>query len=339
MADTPAAASPTCVDEPPSGNNIGSLKCPDVAKSVAFRFTGQPQTHLVTLDCGLPAPPPGPDGEPAEPIVRENCVFQIEACGGQGKSYGGRGGFISATIEALPTTTLYIYVGGWGDVFNGGGSGSCGGADAGFNCIRGGGGTDIRTESGGADGSNNLESRLVVAGGGGAGGNCQPRCSGGNGGGVVGARGQNPRTREAGYNGNGKGGTQTTGGACSKSGFQWTGPKAPCNGKLGKGGKSGKAGVGGAGGGGYYGGGAGVFTGGGGSSWSSGIITANTQGDSRCVGNGVLYITPLDQTGLPPSQEPTTGPTLPTMAPSEPTFWPTHTPKPTRISRRHVPTD
>ena len=311
---------PTCIDIP------GTLfMCPQPF-SQKFLYTGSPQTYVVPNDCGLP-PTTDAEGATIEPEARERCIFQIDACGGQGKSYGGRGGFISSMIEAEPGQTLYVYVGGYGQTFNGGGSGACKRASD-VNCIRGGGGTDIRSGS-------ELDTRLVVAGGGGAGGNCDPKCPGGNGGGAQGKQGANPRQRPKGQNFNGKGGTQVKGGACS-NGFTFTGLEAPCHGRLGQGGTSAQAGVGGAGGGGYYGGGAGILTGGGGSSWSSGTILQNVQGDGRCQGNGVLYMTPLELKELPPTLEPTEGPTDPTMEPSKPTYWPTHTPRPSKPPRlRH----
>jgi len=312
------AAAPNCVKAKPDPTGYTTtLACPSPT-SFSFYFTGAPATFVVPSDCGLP------QAEGAEPPAEPptECFFRVDACGGQGASWGGHGGFISSTISAAPGSSLFVYVGGIGNTFNGGGSG----AGTSAVPINGGGATDVRTENGGPTGAQNLASRLVVAGGGGAGSNCRPICRGGAGGGWVGGKGKyvntNPRVMP-----NGRGGTQAAGGECS-SGFAPS-AVAAATGALGLGG----ANVGGgAGGGGWYGGGAGWGAGGGGSSGSAPettSVSAITQGDARCKGNGALFLTPLEISALPAGG--LTAPPPPTTEPSPvPTHWPSRAPRPTK---------
>lgn len=170
------------------------------------------------------------------------------------------------------------------------------GGDIGTSFANGGGGTDLRTTAGNADGGfAGADSRQVVAGAGG-GGDC---FTGGAGGGLVGQAGH-------GYNGaqyNPQGGGQTSGGAGS---LYYEGCPA---GALWQGGGNSSKGAGGGGGGGYYGGGSedlGSSAGGSSHVVPAGTILFNSQGDARCAGNGVLYVTPM---GLyAPSPVPTTLP-------------------------------
>lgn len=318
-----ASSQPQCESVPASGDNIGTLACPN-DDSMRFQYTGAPQVYSVdATTCNLPQPKVAEGEELPPPVERENCFFSVSACGAQGDSYGGRGGYIEATIMVAPGATLYVYVGGWGKTFNGGGYGG----KAGRLSINGGGGTDVRLENGGPTGSTNLESRLVVAGGGGAGGNCRPSCPGGAGGGFTGQKGQFPNPGGRNQVPNGRGGGQADGGS---AGSGLGSGKEAGMGAFGKGGS--RAG-GGAGGGGWYGGGAGFVCGGGGSSWSKGVISANIQGDARCRGNGALFITPLDIKEMPPSLEPTPSPTHPTYEPTAPT------PRPSRVKRLRSPTE
>ena len=136
-----------------------------------FSYTGAAQTYTV---------PPGV------------ALLTISACGAQPSAGApaGKGGFIKAWISVTEGTTLYVYVGGTGGYNGGGGKGYMGG-----------GGTDIRSASGGSDGSTNTNTRLVVAGGGGA------NSCGGAGGGLTGQGGTNSDGGR-----NGAGGTQTSGG-------------------------------------------------------------------------------------------------------------------------------
>ena len=154
-----------------------------------------------------------------------------------------------------------------------------------------GGGTDLRTKYGGTDGSENLDSRLVVAGGSGGG------TFGGDGGGLVGQSGRYVYSSLV-----GQGGTQTAGGAGSER----------CSNSLGslwKGGSCWKGPSSGGGGGGYFGGGAGYMGGGGGSSYviSTGVVLENVRGDPRCSDKGSLYITV--QSALPAAPLPVQSPT------------------------------
>ncbi|MEY4417629.1 MAG: hypothetical protein RIQ88_67 [Actinomycetota bacterium] len=178
-------------------------------------------------------------------------TMSISLSGAQGGRSGGTGTKLNATLRTVPTTPLYIFVGGQGSSgnnaaggFNGGGSAGAGHGDEGS----GGGATDIRTGL-------LLTDRFAVAAGG-----------GGTGGWVGGAGGNgNATTGGAGGNGQGTGGgggTPSAGGAAGISyGANTSNPTA---GSLGQGGNGGSANTpgstvagGGGGGGGYYGGGGG----------------------------------------------------------------------------------
>jgi len=208
----------------------------------------------------------------------------VDLCGGEGygqlnhqfNAVGGLGGYVSAlipTAELKDVKSLFIYVGGWGSTgttFNGAGQSGYG--------FMGGGGTDIRTMSGGTDGSANVTSRIVVAGGGGAAHVAWAGGPGGNGGGLVGGKGSATGASNC------PGGSQEGPGADGSDGW------ANCYGAgLWQGGSCTNAKGGG---GGYYGGAGCPGPGGGGSSYINPnyTILANIQGDPRCSHSGVVHI-------------------------------------------------
>jgi hypothetical protein len=223
-------------------------------------------------------------------------TMTMSIAGAQGGRSGGNGSRTTATFKTIPTTPLYIYVGGQGSSgnaaaggFNGGGAAGSGHNDEGS----GGGATDIRT-------STLLADRIAVAGGG-----------GGTGGWVGGAGGSGASTTgNPGGNGQGLGGgagTPTAGGSGGTSNGTLTSSGAA--GALGVGGQGGSANNpsnsvagGGGGGGGYYGGGGGGadtdptgVDGGGGGSGSSFTNSTRFQSIGYAVawqpGNGAASIT------------------------------------------------
>jgi hypothetical protein len=182
----------------------------------------------------------------------------IQAFGAQGGTLAnsvntsGDGGSVTATIPVTPGEMLFVYVGGQGVAassgvpgaggFNGGGAG--GGAPTTLVGAGGGGASDVR------QGGNGLNNRVVVAGGGGGG---SVTDLGGWGGYPDGECGTGCLP------GDGRGGTQTSGGA-GGSGIEGGNPGTA--GTFGVGGTGGSGGTivwigGGGGGGGYYGGGGG----------------------------------------------------------------------------------
>jgi hypothetical protein len=178
-------------------------------------------------------------------------TMSVSLAGAQGGRSGGNGTKTVGTFRTIPTTPLFIYVGGQGSSgngaaggFNGGGAAGSGHNDEGS----GGGATDIRT-------STSLADRIAVAGGGGG--------TGGWVGGVGGPAGS--ATGSPGGNGQGLGGgggTATAGGTGGTSNGALTTPGT--SGALGVGGVGGSANNpsnsvagGGGGGGGYFGGGGG----------------------------------------------------------------------------------
>lgn len=201
---------------------------------------------------------------------------------------------MQAIINVTPGQVLNIYVGGRG---HGGTAGctSCANPAPGWNggggglyaickAGTGGGATDIRTGTA-------LNTRILVAGGGGGAGNGISYCGGGEGGAGGGLTGGNGNLIAclADQVQNGKGGSQTSGGAggciygnCASAG------------SLGTGGNAGNYGgnYGGAGGGGYYGGGGSTGNGGagGGSSYlAAGTLINNVQGYAS--GDGSVSLT------------------------------------------------
>ncbi len=254
------------------------------AQTVTFNFTGSVQTYTVP------------------PSVTTINVTVLGAKGGTGPSaMGGLGGSVQATIPVTPGEILNIYVGQVGinnvlsspPVYNGGGgvySYSSGGTAG-----TGGGASDIRR----TPYANN--DRLVVAGGGGGGG--YSNTIGGHGGGLI---GQDGVTISNWPNANGKGGTQSVGGAggiacCSC-------PSYTTSGTFAQGGNgSGDGAGGGGGGGGYYGGGGACFSGGGGgSSYTNQTVTAVVHAQGFQNGAGQVVITP-GQNCTPPAPASITG--------------------------------
>jgi len=243
------------------------------AASTAFKYTGDVQKYVV---------PPG------------TTSIQIDACGAASGGEVGtsgtpsfvtaNGGYIRTKLSVSAGSTLYIYVGGSSAVSASSSSPAKGGYNGGgiafitngenLGKSVGGGATDVRTENGGQWGEASLDSRLAVAGGAGV---ASITFTAGGGGGLVGGDGSDGNGAAG-----GKGGSQSAAGASLSS----------CSpvGTLGLGGSCAGSGCG-AGGGGYYGGGASAFAGGGGSSYTSTVFLANNVGDSRCSGDGVLYIT------------------------------------------------
>lgn len=178
-------------------------------------------------------------------------TMSMVLAGAQGGRGGGNGAKTTATFRTIPTTPLYVYVGGQGSSgngaaggFNGGGQAGSGHGDEGS----GGGATDVRT-------STLLADRIAVAGGGGGTGGWV----GAIGGAAAGTTGGSGAT---GQGAGGGGGTGLAGGVGGSSNGAATTPGTA--GALGQGGQGGSANTpggtvagGGGGGGGYYGGGGG----------------------------------------------------------------------------------
>lgn len=309
------------------GTDVGGVSL-DASGNIIVSDYGSKSTHLYTPRLPLFQPPFAPPvstifsytGAKQTYTVPANTFFlQIDACGGEGGQGGAGyvgnapGGYIQSRIPVTPGSTLHIYVGGSGNTgsttggYNGGGSST-------YSNSNGGGGTDIRTGDGGTTGSDNTDTRIVVAGG--AGGNANfdltttlsTDLGGGNkGGGLVGGAGRSGTatpacasaggvcTVSAGYisGWGGQGGSQTAGGLPTTDCTDF-GTGAGCNPGLFWAGASTTSGRGG--GGGLWGGGAGSgnTAAGGGSSYTiaTGTIVQNVQGDSRCVGNGFLAVSP-----------------------------------------------
>ena len=229
-----------------------------------------------------------------------NGTYRLETWGAQGGNDGGNGGYSVGTATLTANETIYVVVGGQGDTFNGGGSGS----------INGGGATHIATTNFGE--LKNYESKisdlLIVAGGGGGQGTFVwgPNPAGGAGGGLSGDDGIATYS-----SGNGAGGTQSEGGR--KGGTGGGGCGASTAGSFGQGGSGGSesGGYSGSGGGGYYGGGGGSCRdggGGGGSGYIGGVTNGSTIAGSDTMpthdgsstmegnsGNGYAKITYLGQ--------------------------------------------
>ena len=226
-------------------------------KTITFNYTGAVQVW---------SPPNG--------VTR----IKIECFGAQGGDMiispwtgkGGKGGYTWGEVILNDIQTLYIYVGGQGQGYNGS-SNHPGGWNGGGTCYQGasggGGASDVRTVL------DDLNSRIIVAGGGGG---SNDHTNGGDGGGLNGNAGQTSGAIAGG------GGTQTSGGT------GWI------NGSFGIGG-----GVfnsysdGGAGGGGWYGGGKAQgydSAGGGGSSYYGALLNAGTMTGVNS-GHGLVKIT------------------------------------------------
>ena len=243
--------------------------------------------------------------------------MSISLAGAQGGRAGGNGARATATFKTVPTTPLYIFVGGQGSTgsgaaggYNGGGAAGSGHNDEGS----GGGATDIRT-------SPFLTDRIAVAGGGGGTGGWVGGV-GGSGGGTTGTGGGNGQGMGGGA------GTAVAGGAGGASNGSQTTPGLA--GTIGVGGAGGRANTpstsvagGGGGGGGYYGGG-----GGGADTDSSGTDGGVGGGGSSFI-NATRFTTPVYIAGFQsangaasisynygPSVTTFTGPTSPSKATS-----------------------
>ena len=193
--------------------------------TTSFSFTGGQQTYVL---------PSGTTG----------IVYDMY--GSRGANYncnGGQGGRVQGKTAVAGGTTLYLYVGGYIDNWQGGFNGGSQSSSAGSWGWGGGGGgaTDIRV------GGTAYSNRIAVAGGG-AGGSFGWNWGCGSGGSGGGLTGQSANSSNSWF---GQGGTQSGGG------WGWN-----ASGSLGDGGSSWCGG--GAGGGGYYGGGGGGWGGGGG---------------------------------------------------------------------------
>lgn len=239
----------------------------------------------------------------------------------EAKFKGGYGGYTSGEIMLKENDKLYVYIGEQGkrtltSTFNGGGYGGIGGTgyrgtnpegDSKLSGYSGGGATDIRLEKGNWNNFDSLKSRIMVAAGGG-GATVESYNSAGDysqAGGLIGFSGgyySGHPFYETGQNG--KGGTQTSGGAAASIHFQSGG--VTTSGTFGIGGYttsiSSQTGAGG-GGGGYYGGSGASGTlaggsgqgGGGGSSFISGhngcnsILETSTQNNIIHTGSSKHY--------------------------------------------------
>ena len=240
--------------------------------------------------------------------IEVSGYYYLQVWGAQGGSYnesyaaGGKGGYSKGYVYLNKGDTLYIHTGGKGSYGTSNGTNSVsgggvnGGGNAGYRGGAGGGGTDIRINS------DNLYARVVVAGGGGGSfyRNSSTVAKGGAGGGINGINGGYYNATYSYYNG--KGGTQTSGGAGG------TAERTSYYGKPGTFGVGGNIGYryssttiysNGAGGGGWYGGGGSGhyngsssvrFTGGGGGSGY--VYTSSTASSypSGCLLNSSYYM-------------------------------------------------
>lgn len=201
----------------------------------------------------------------------------------RGPSIGGGGGRIQAKLTTSPGEILYMYVGGQGTTGGPSSGGSVnaggyngGGYGAGFGG-GGGGASDIRTSA-------SLSSRLLVAAGGGGGGsNCGGNQFGGAGGGYEGGYGIYCSSII-----DGKGGTQTAGGAAGNVGNGTMGQP----GDFGVGGNVYLAGTYGPGG-----GGAGWWGGGAAMSYGSGGGGGSSYGDTLRVASSKILTSGYNTTG------------------------------------------
>lgn len=232
-----------------------------------FRFTGKPQRFKV------------PHVQWLQVVVR--------GAGGAGTSNDvSRGGRVYALIPASVDRELIVYVGGTGNLTEGGYNG---GADGGPNSYcsscggyGGGGASDIRL------GDGTLGDRVIVAGGGGGGGGSyNGKYLGGAGGGGGGSTG-----------GSGHAGAGSSGSSCAGSGgggSQSSGGSGGRGSDCGGGGDGGGVGGGGSGGapynaGGGGGGGGGFYGGGGGEGGSSGYSSYYVGGGGGGGGGGSAYV-------------------------------------------------
>ncbi len=238
--------------------------------------------------------------------------YKLEVYGAQGgyrtsSTYGGKGGYATGVLTLTDSSTLYVYVGGFG----GNGSTGCGSTICvgGFNgggyrykYYGGGGGTDIRINNA------SLYARVIVAGGGGSDGASSKK--GMSGGGTTGASSTENYTANSSYCGKGGNTTysgyssaytvasQATSGLNSNSLAYYGGGFG-----FGGGGVYLSSGYGGAGGGGWYGGSGTVPDGSGdddrgGGGGSGYVYTSSTasQYPSGCLLNSSHYLTSTSMT-------------------------------------------
>jgi len=262
-------------------------------QSSTYTYNGAEQTYTV---------PPG---------TYNVAVDMYAGAGGNitGGGTGGHGARVQCTLNVIPGSVLYVYLGQRGVDGNysygaapAGGINSTGGADGGsgssyYGGGAGGGSSDIRTISISSGLAVSLSSRVVVAGGGGgAGYACGPTDNGGGGGGLTGGTGLECGSYQV--TPEGTPGTQTSPGLAGfYSGF--FGSYSGTAGAFGIGGNAYNSygGYGGGGGGGWFGAG-GAYDGGGcgGSSYNAPGITSgvtHTRGYAGATANGQAIITPL----------------------------------------------
>jgi len=239
----------------------GQSVCGPGFSSQTFTFTGSEQAFTV------------PTGVTS--LVIHAYGAQGASGSGAGGGVGGLGGYATGRLAVTPGETLYVYVGGQGNIFNLGGTG---GASGGGN---GGGASDVR------QGGNTGGDRVIVAGGGGGGGamGCLDDGSGdifggagGVGGGGAGGNGGTPSGGGGGF-----GGTAGAGGAAGLGCSYALGQPGSSDGTGGAGDAGGlcQPGGGGGGGGDMVGGG-----GGGGSRGTTECLYDDTGGGGGGAGGG-----------------------------------------------------
>ena len=267
-------------------NGVSTLIWPD-SVTKTFNYTGNVQRFVVPI----------------------TGVYKLEVWGAQGGNCqftgksGGLGGYSVGVVSLTAGETIYIVVGGQGNVsqtgatskqdyvtslagYNGGGDGRNTynqETNLYFYAASGGGCTHIGTFNSVLSEHGNTEGLFIVAGGGGGAGGNSTELSG-NGGSGGGTNGENGSCFENLYFGTGA--TQTAGG------IPYTEPELSVDYDNGSFGLGGISVGGGAGGGGLYGGGAGngVGGGGGGSGYIGGVSESSTTNGVRS-GHGLAVIT------------------------------------------------
>ena len=191
-------------------------------------------------------------------VIPQTGIYKLEVWGAQGGGndpiyIGGYGGYSTGNITLEKNTTIYVVVGGMGNITSGGYNGGGTSGSSTYSGGGGGGATHIATSSGLLSTfSSKKDEILIVAGGGGGGVKGDNNySSGGGGGGYIG----NSAISSTSIYKNPTGGTQSSGGSKGNNGS---------NGVFGIGGNG--SSWSGGGGGGLYGGGGGYGTGGGGGS-------------------------------------------------------------------------
>ena len=244
-----------------------ATRCPDLPgpQLVTFQAVDQEQSCVIPPGVGL---------------------VRVMAVGGTGASDasapGGVGAVVSGSVPVSGGATLYVEVGGNGDVaahggsggFNGGGVGGVGGGG-------GGGASDIRTVSRTDIGA--LASRVLVAAGGGGAGTGLSGGAGGAGGSADAPGGAGQSNQYQGGSGGGAG-TASAGGTGGANGVSSNPAASGGAGTLGEGGAGGQFGnatLGAGGGGGLYGGGGGGAPGGIDQPSRSSPLAAEAEGEAR----------------------------------------------------------